>query len=124
VYLSGIKGTEKNILTEKLLKLGIKIQSEWNASCTHLLVTELKVALRVVQALASAKHIIGPSWIDAIELQPSIDFSLPKEADYLPRLVGNLEVEASFAPDIARTTLFENIAFFVFSQDMVSHPVC
>ena len=133
--------------------LGAKVENSWSECCSHLVMTEITVTVKVraqsllvssqltlslfslpqvVAALSSCKPVVTPAWVSEAARCLQASLPLPSTSSYQPKVVdtnigsGENGAPASFAPNYNRTVLFQNRVFYFLAEKQVciSIPSC
>ncbi|KAI9031180.1 hypothetical protein DFJ74DRAFT_764280 [Hyaloraphidium curvatum] len=120
--MSGFRKTQKAKVKEDCAELGIEChEGKGIAPGTDmLLVPNLRVTAKVVQALMSVLPLVTEKYVDALREAPTVEFSMPDPKDYCPTEIADDLVSASasaFHPNPERKKLFENKVFVSILQD-------
>ncbi|GIY27851.1 nibrin [Caerostris darwini] len=92
--------------------------AEWQPSCTHLVMTEIKVTVKALCCLVSIKPIVKPEYFQELKrsLNNSDSFLLPNQ--YIPP-IGEALIDkdvVSFDINLQRKNLFKNKTFFFLDE--------
>ncbi|KAJ3087554.1 hypothetical protein HK102_010793 [Quaeritorhiza haematococci] len=100
------------------LRLDVKAFKQWHDKCTHLITPQLKISLKVVQALAKCCWIVTLNWLSQFDNMDRSAFQMPNTEIFLPPLVSEATnyPESTFFPDPRRKTMFSGYTFVVFSE--------
>ncbi|KAJ3316120.1 hypothetical protein HDU76_002070 [Blyttiomyces sp. JEL0837] len=79
ITLSGMTRSLKESLAATASRNDLKILGDVTSECTHLIVTSLKVTMKVVWAVAFRKFIVSEKWLAALDAQKDTDFAIPDE---------------------------------------------
>eukprot|EP00051_Salpingoeca_urceolata_P021860 m.348525 g.348525 ORF g.348525 m.348525 type:complete len:923 (-) comp19877_c0_seq12:2230-4998(-) len=114
---STLSEPDRKQLETLLMAMGGHMQSNWNSTCTTLVMPGVKVTTKVIQALCACKHIVTTKWFEkALALAPAE--SLPDPTNFLPRLVDpNVKSDqASFEPNSERATVYKGRRFLFLNK--------
>ncbi|XP_015910375.1 nibrin isoform X2 [Parasteatoda tepidariorum] len=108
----------KRTLKKTIHSLGGHFVSEWQPSCSHLVMSEVKVTIKALCCLCSAKPIVKPDYfVDLLNsLTTSSKIICPKQ--YIPP-IGEALIDkdvVSFDINNQRKSLFENKNFFFLDE--------
>ncbi|KAJ3093989.1 hypothetical protein HK100_006323, partial [Physocladia obscura] len=125
VAFSGLQKSIKNSLIALALPLGCEVfdeKTEFPARLTHIIMPQIKITLKSVQALAVGACFVSDAWLKAIsERASSSTFVLPNEKIFMPPISeteNNLTPEL-FTPNPLRNFLFAELHFlFVDSSEV------
>eukprot|EP00794_Sanderia_malayensis_P018765 gene18765-20656_t len=109
----------KSNIKDIVQKLGGIIVNEWNKDCTHLIMEEVTFTVKTVSALASARPIVTPKYLeDCLECCEQLSTPLPNPKAYFPKLVEpSLKgKEELFQPDEERRHVFRDKNFIFLSK--------
>ncbi|XP_047489469.1 nibrin-like isoform X2 [Penaeus chinensis] len=122
VTASTLKPDHKKGLADDLLKLGGHLVSEWNPSCSYLVMNNITLTVKVVCALAGARPIVTPEfftkWAEAVVKKEP----LPDASDFLPPLQ-ELSLDKSkvdFSPMEARKSVLQGRTLLFSSAKQIS----
>ncbi|KAG8195302.1 hypothetical protein JTE90_028449 [Oedothorax gibbosus] len=107
----------KRDLKRTVHKLGGYLVSEWQPSCSHLAMTEVKVTIKALCCLLSTKPIVKPEYFqDLRQSLKTSTFLLPNQ--YVPPIGEALidKEEVSFDINPQRKVLFKNKTFFFIDE--------
>eukprot|EP00049_Salpingoeca_infusionum_P007270 m.118143 g.118143 ORF g.118143 m.118143 type:complete len:374 (+) comp13644_c0_seq3:106-1227(+) len=108
---SCLSGESKMLLIACERGIGLIRRPNWSPNCTHLVMESIKATPKLIQALASASHIVGPQFLS--KLLDSDDFDFPLNAsDFLPDVADRgIHFDVDYSPNPARQTLFSGKTF-------------
>jgi hypothetical protein len=120
---SAMSKPESVRLKQEAGSLGAEVVSSWTERCSHLVMTNITVTVKVVCALSSCKPVVSPDWVrEAVRCRRS-SLPLPSPSAYQPQVVdsnltscGEDGQAVSFAPDYNRTALFKDRVFYFLSE--------
>lgn len=114
---SCLDASTKTNVKQFLLKLGGHLVAEWRKECTHLIMQEITVTIKVVCALSTLNPIVTPQYL--IDLRESVQSKCakPREGDYVPPVTEKSikSGEFSFSVNPRRSKLFEGKTFVFLS---------
>ncbi|CAL1281870.1 unnamed protein product [Larinioides sclopetarius] len=118
VTTSCLEISSKKDLRKTVHFLGGSFISEWQPSCTHLVMTEVKVTVKALCCLVSAKPIVKPEYFQELKqsLKNSAAFLSPNQ--FVPP-IGEALIDkdvVSFSIDLRRKTIFKNKTFFFLDE--------
>ncbi|GFV06964.1 nibrin [Trichonephila clavipes] len=118
VTTSCLEISAKKSLRKTIHALGGSLISEWQPSCTHLVMTEVKVTVKAVCCLVSAKPIVKPEYFQELKnnLKDSATVTLTNR--FIPP-IGEALIDkdvVSFDIDLQRKALFKNKTFFFLDE--------
>lgn len=109
---------DKLLVRQSLAKIGGHLVAEWIPQCTLLVMNEITMTIKVVNALVALCHIVRPRFLEELILAIESGTTQPAPASFLPSLMEKLikeEAEDRFSPNRKRKTLFIGKQFYVFS---------
>ncbi|XP_071785075.1 nibrin-like [Asterias amurensis] len=111
VAFSSLPSVEKKSLKLLTRKLGGHVVPEWSKECTHLIMTQLTVTIKVIGALVTCRHIVTPEFLRKTEEAAAADSKMPDPLNYHPTLAETAinEKDVSFQPNVDRQTLFNGM---------------
>ncbi|CAI8012351.1 Nibrin [Geodia barretti] len=120
---SAMSKPESVRLKQEAGSLGAEVVSSWSHRCSHLIMTNITVTVKVVCALSSCKPVVSPDWVrEAVRCRRS-SLPLPAPSAYQPQVVdsnlagcGEDRQAVLFAPDYNRTALFKDRVFYFLSE--------
>ncbi len=121
VVTSTLNVAEKNNLQKDVSTLGGKLIDQWSDTCTHLVVKNLTLTVKVLQGLCHAIPIIKPEYFRAMLASIRSNGTLPKVETYQPQIVERVVggSASSLIPNIDRKRLFVGKTFvFMNSKQM------
>ncbi|KAJ3021221.1 hypothetical protein HKX48_008987 [Thoreauomyces humboldtii] len=119
---SGMRSRPKAEVADLAHRYDMRMVKEWSLDATHLVVTNLRVTMKVVLALASGKtEVVSEEWVHAFASLDPLRFKMPDVKRFLPPLQpepdGALKIEdVDFSPRPERAVLFRGVQFLVFSE--------
>ncbi|GFS47882.1 nibrin [Trichonephila inaurata madagascariensis] len=118
VTTSCLEISAKKSLRKTIHALGGSLISEWQPSCTHLVMTEVKVTVKAVCCLVSAKPIVKPEYFQELKnnLKDSATVTLTNR--FIPP-IGEALIDkdvVSFDINLQRKALFKNKTFFFLDE--------
>ncbi|XP_072169185.1 uncharacterized protein [Diadema setosum] len=115
---SALPTEEKRNLKRAIHKLGGHLVSEWSYECTHLVMSQLNVTVKLISALVACRPVVTPNFWHHIREAIAKKESLPESHRYLPPLAEESinENEVSFVPDERRKTIFQGMTFYFLTQ--------
>ncbi|KAF8768244.1 Nibrin like protein [Argiope bruennichi] len=118
VTTSCLEISAKKDLRKTVHFLGGNLISEWQPSCTHLVMTEVKVTVKALCCLVSAKPIVKPEYFQELHqsLKNSAAFLSPKQ--FVPP-IGEALIDkdvVSFNVNLQRKTIFKDKTFFFLDE--------
>uniref|UniRef100_A0A1B6DQT2 FHA domain-containing protein n=1 Tax=Clastoptera arizonana TaxID=38151 RepID=A0A1B6DQT2_9HEMI len=114
VTTSTLGQEEKAELCKIIASFGGTIQNNWSSECTHLVMNQLTVTVKVVCGLATCRPIVTLQyWKRFTECINKMKLPLPEIKDYTPKLIEATlnSNEVSFLPNMKRQTLFTGVVF-------------
>ncbi|XP_043921324.1 nibrin [Protopterus annectens] len=110
---SCLDGPGKTALSQTVQQLGGHIVNNWTDSCTHLVMTTLKVAIKTICAFISARPILKPDYFTELLRAIQAKKQLPSCESFLPPLdepsLNPEDVDTSVRPE--RKTIFRGKTF-------------
>ena len=94
-------------------KLGGEMFATWQPNTTYLIINQVKLTVKVIQALASATSIVKVSFLEKFCEALTVRSELPLPKDFLPPIAEeSLDCDVSvLLPNISRKTIFKNRLF-------------
>ncbi|KND01503.1 uncharacterized protein SPPG_09105 [Spizellomyces punctatus DAOM BR117] len=116
---SGLRAKQRGEINELARQYDFKSFKDWTSSCTHLVVSTLKITMKVVLALAHHRYIVGEAWVRAFSKADPKNFAMPDPLQSLPVATDDsLDLsKVSFAPDPSRAIVLTGHQFVVFSDE-------
>ncbi|KAI9331587.1 hypothetical protein BDR26DRAFT_938323 [Obelidium mucronatum] len=120
IVFSGVKSSTKAALTDRASAMGFTAFENFNPSCTHLIMTSLKITMKTVQAVAHGTHIVTDAWLKALDTNcKGFPYSFPNEADFVPTVREENLTKDQFVPNAKRKTLFNGKKFLFFDAEEI-----
>ena len=119
VTYSGLNAEQKIKLTENVIFLNGKIDSNWNKACTHVTVSEITLTAKVLYALILGQPMVTLQFWDDYVTNVKCNSLPPDVKNYVPRfseMVLQKNFSLEYLPE--RKTLFKNLTF-VFATDQI-----
>ncbi|XP_041453971.1 nibrin-like [Lytechinus variegatus] len=118
VAASALPGNEKRTLKQIVHRIGGHVVSEWCPQCTHLVMSELNVTIKVISALVACRPIVTPDFFKHTLESVIEKSSLPTPGTYLPSVAEAAinKDEVSFSPDERRKEIFKDRTFFFLTE--------
>uniref|UniRef100_A0A1B6KN53 FHA domain-containing protein n=1 Tax=Graphocephala atropunctata TaxID=36148 RepID=A0A1B6KN53_9HEMI len=123
VATSTLTQEEKTEVRRLVTALGGEVVSDWQNRCTHLTMNKLTITVKVVCALAACQPIVMPTfWRSFAQALSSLQATLPNCQDFVPPLAEAVlnPSEVSFAPNAARSRLFNGLTFVASSPKQLN----
>lgn len=101
-------------LEQTMKTLGGKVVAEWGPSCTHLVMQNLSITVKVICALAAQRSVVTVDYFKTlIESIRNVDVPSPEESKFLPKVSDSLAVRrtSTFQSNIQRKSLFNGKTF-------------
>ncbi|KAG8441853.1 hypothetical protein GDO86_010872 [Hymenochirus boettgeri] len=83
---SCLDSSEKNSLNQALLLLGGHVLNNWTETCTHLVMTSIKVTIKTICALICCKPIVKPDYFNELAKAILEKKTLPEYSSFIPPL--------------------------------------
>ncbi|KAJ3215722.1 hypothetical protein HK099_006240 [Clydaea vesicula] len=118
ICISNLSSNEKSEVADLAVEADMKISKAWTSNCSHLLMKELKVTLKVMFCLLMCKDIVNLKWLKLTANAKPENYIHAEEKDFLPesneKLLTNFE--PSYLPDEKRKSLMTGKTFVVFNE--------
>lgn len=114
VCTSTLTQSESEKLKKQLKIIGGEIQSVWSTECTHLVMANVTVTVKVLQSLAYGVPIVSPDYFDrVIESAEQNRLELPSVKNFIPDIVEPYVIKEPGMMDVHldRQRLFQNKTF-------------
>ncbi|KAI9028810.1 hypothetical protein CLU79DRAFT_736193 [Phycomyces nitens] len=110
--------SEKEQLAEAASQLGFRITKDWDDSCTHLYVKEIRFTHKLIQCLVQLKPVVSSSWLaelmsDSSKTFPDFESNAPPLSSDFPMT----HTAPNFLPLDQRTRVFNGLIFYIFGKD-------
>ncbi|GFR25813.1 nibrin [Trichonephila clavata] len=118
VTTSCLEISAKKSLRKTIHALGGSLISEWQPSCTHLVMTEVKVTVKAVCCLVSAKPIVKPEYFLELKKNLKDSATITLTNRFIPP-IGEALIDkdvVSFDINLQRKALFKNKTFFFLDE--------
>ncbi|XP_071958307.1 nibrin-like isoform X2 [Antedon mediterranea] len=115
---SSLSGANKTVLKANLLKLGGHYVTNWSKECTHLVMSEISVTVKVICALVSCCPIVTLEYLNKLIKAAESQTSLPNISQFLPDVVeANIRKdEVSFQANPLRKKVFKDKKFVFLTE--------
>ncbi|XP_076271331.1 nibrin isoform X2 [Rhynchophorus ferrugineus] len=130
VTTSGLSGNKKSVLKNNVEYCGGKFSDKWSPYCTHLVVEEITLTIKFLQALINEVIIITPEYWVAYKQSLDSNSSMPDITKYNSPKVSEQLLKSDFqcTKNPMRRTLFKNKVFVFYKtsfkeqmQDVIEH---
>ncbi|XP_035220213.1 nibrin-like [Stegodyphus dumicola] len=98
--------------------LGGHFVPEWQPSCTHLVMSEVKVTVKALCCLVSAKPIVQPEYFEELKKSLHSTSTVISPNNFVPPIGESLidQDKVSFGVNLQRKQIFENRTFFFLDE--------
>ncbi|XP_022080338.1 nibrin-like [Acanthaster planci] len=109
VAFSSLPSADKKALKSLTRKLGGHVVPEWSKECTHLVMTQLTVTIKVIGALVTCRPVVTPEYLRRMEEAASNHTQMPDPTDFQPVVAETAikEDDVCFQANPDRRTLFQ-----------------
>ncbi|XP_038077247.1 nibrin-like [Patiria miniata] len=118
VAFSSLPSADKRSLKSLIRKLGGHVVPEWSKECTHLIMTQLTVTIKVIGALVTCRPIVTPEYLRKLEGAACNNTPMPDPSDFQPVIAETAikEDDVSFQANTHRKTLFQGKTMMFLAQ--------